>query len=71
MTTTNAQLKMMIDRFLLWEIDALRPALGPSRSEVVTFILRQWLTEHGEQARQHVEHVTKLMAADRSTRRPT
>lgn len=56
------QLKMQIDDFLLWEVDQLRPALGPTRSEVVTYILRHWLSEHGANARAHVEQVKKLMA---------
>lgn len=62
------QLKMQTDDFLLLEIDQLRPALGPTRSEVVTHILRHWLTENGTKASAHVEHVKQLMEKKSSSR---
>lgn len=57
------QLKMMVDEFLLWQVDRLRPAFGPSRSEVVTFILQSWLTEHGTKALEHVDRVKARMTS--------
>lgn len=61
----DKQLKVMVNDFLLWELDALKPALGPSRSEVVRHVLQSWLMEHGEGARAHAEHVQKLMGSQR------
>lgn len=58
----KGQLKMMIDPFLLWQIDRLKPAYGPSRAEVVAHILQSWLGDHGTAAFAHMERVQHLMA---------